>query len=252
MHGIKRFAPFIFIILGIVFPMSEIEEEFTRSVDLFNNNKIENSIESLNSIIENGFESAEIYYNLGCSYYKIVNYPLSIWSFEQAIKLDPLNQDAQYNLSLVKSKLDIPIIPEDILIVKYYSKIKKLFPLTQWVIVSLSILCIIASMHFINWFKIEIFNPSIIMTINVIFVISLLLSLNVIWNSYHSNEAIVVSSKVKIYYEPNIDSEQLLDSFIQAGKKVIIKTEIPNWVEISIDRRRTGWMRSSEVKLIRN
>lgn len=49
--------------------------------------------------------SSELYYNLGNAYYRLNDLPRAVLNYERALKLEPANGDASYNLELCQSKL---------------------------------------------------------------------------------------------------------------------------------------------------
>lgn len=62
------------------------------------------SIAAYEKLLQGGVESAALYYNLGNAYYRTGKIAASILNYERALKLDPNNKDAKYNLELVNSK----------------------------------------------------------------------------------------------------------------------------------------------------
>ena len=50
---------------------SDFEDKFTEANNLYNNSKYEKSIEIYFQILDSGIHSAELYYNLGNSFYKL-------------------------------------------------------------------------------------------------------------------------------------------------------------------------------------
>lgn len=56
-------------------------------------------------LIEQGYQSFELYYNLGNSYYKLGDLASAILYYERAKKINPLDEDLQFNLGLVTSKI---------------------------------------------------------------------------------------------------------------------------------------------------
>ena len=45
-------------------------------------------------------ESVPVYYNMGNAYYKMREYPMAIYCYEKALKLDPSNDDVKTNLAI--------------------------------------------------------------------------------------------------------------------------------------------------------
>lgn len=50
-------------------------------------------------------QTAEIYYNLGNCYYRMKEYPHAILYYQRALKIQPENEDAAFNLQLTQAKL---------------------------------------------------------------------------------------------------------------------------------------------------
>lgn len=50
-------------------------------------------------------ELAEAYYNLGNCQYRLKNYPKAVLAYLRALRLEPANEDAAFNLELTRSKL---------------------------------------------------------------------------------------------------------------------------------------------------
>ena len=49
--------------------------------------------------------NADVYYNLGNTYYRLKDMGRAVLNYERALLLDPANEDIQYNLDICKSKL---------------------------------------------------------------------------------------------------------------------------------------------------
>lgn len=54
--------------------------------------------------LRNGL-NADLYYNLGNAYYRLNKIPQAIKNYERALRLDPSDRDAAYNLSLCQAKI---------------------------------------------------------------------------------------------------------------------------------------------------
>lgn len=60
------------------------------------------AVEKYNGILERGFSSPELYYNLGNSYFKSEKLGASIWAYRKALKLDPDLKQIKANLQYVR------------------------------------------------------------------------------------------------------------------------------------------------------
>ena len=77
----------------------------------YNNNDFVKATELYETILENQGESADIYYNLGNSYYKMDNIAKAILNYERALLLNPGDSDIRFNLELAQSKTVDKVVP---------------------------------------------------------------------------------------------------------------------------------------------
>ena len=128
----------LFLILFFLNAQSQVEVVFDEGNALYNQGNYTEAIEKYTSIINNGSESAELYYNLGNAYYKINDIANSIFYFEKSLLLDPNNNETKNNLSFSQNMtLDrIEIAPVN-LVSKFISKFTNLFDYNTWFLISI-------------------------------------------------------------------------------------------------------------------
>lgn len=66
---------------------------------------------SYRAVLEGGFESVEVYYNLGNAHFRLGDVGHAVLNYERAARLDPANEDIQANLALVTRMLQDRIEP---------------------------------------------------------------------------------------------------------------------------------------------
>ena len=66
---------------------------------------------SYDAVIEGGFESAEVYYNLGNAHFRLGEIAHAVLNYRRAARLDPGNDDIRANLALVSQRLQDRIEP---------------------------------------------------------------------------------------------------------------------------------------------
>lgn len=79
------------------------EAAFERGNRLYQENEFAGAVEAYEEVLEAGYESVELLYNLGNAYFKTGNLGRSILSWERALRLRPRDPDARANLELARS-----------------------------------------------------------------------------------------------------------------------------------------------------
>ena len=125
---------FIALFFTYVSAQSELDGLYQQGLNAYKNAQFKLAVQSFDHILENDWESPELYYNLGNAYYQSDNISGAVWAFEQCIKLDPLNNDAQFNLQLTNLKVKDRInIPEPPLLLKLFRTLKKMLTPNGWI-----------------------------------------------------------------------------------------------------------------------
>ena len=80
-----------------------LDSIFDSSNDQYTNGNYQMAVEGYQSILNSGFESAELYYNLGNAFYKLNNIPESNFFYEKARSISPSDEDILMNLSFAQN-----------------------------------------------------------------------------------------------------------------------------------------------------
>jgi tetratricopeptide (TPR) repeat protein len=92
-----------FFILLIFSNTQNIDNLFEESNDLYTNGDYQNAVQGYLEIVKSGFESAELYFNIGNSFYKLNNIPESNYYYEKAKSISPNDDDILTNLSFAQN-----------------------------------------------------------------------------------------------------------------------------------------------------
>lgn len=85
-------------------PGARAQEDFyQRGNQLYQEGDFAGALEAYEAILDGGFESSDLYYNLGNAYFKTGSLGRSILSWERALRLRPNDPDVQANLELARS-----------------------------------------------------------------------------------------------------------------------------------------------------
>jgi tetratricopeptide (TPR) repeat protein len=243
---------FLLLIIANSLIAQNANELFNSANELYKNDKFNEAIELYKKIESNGMVSSDLYYNIGNSYYKLNEVGPSIYYFEKALKLNPLNEDAQNNLIFARRlALDnIQELPKTVFQKFNINYLQKL-SYNQWAIVLVGF-TFLASLLFLLYYFSEtpgrkrfFFTTSSISII--FFVIVLLITINQ-YSFYQNNkEAIVFAEKTEVRNAPTLNSEEVFT--LHEGAKVIVLDAIDNWKKIKIADGKLGWIIADEIKL---
>lgn len=84
---------------------SSMEELFSLSNLAYMDGRYEEAIKGYEKMIKKGLINPHVYYNLGNAYVKAGKGGLALLNYEKSLELAPRNEDAKYNLSLVREQL---------------------------------------------------------------------------------------------------------------------------------------------------
>ncbi len=230
-------------------------EIFNEANNLYKKDKIEDAITLYKKIESQGMISSELYYNLGNSYYKLNKVGPSIYYFEKALKINPLNEDVKNNLVFAKRlALDnIEEIPKTIF-QKFTKNWLQKFSYNQWSIIVV-VFSILGSLLFLMFYFAN--KPSkkrfyfITSSISFILLIStLIITYKQYSFSKNNKEAIVFAEKTEVRNAPTLNSEEVFT--LHEGSKVIVLDAVDNWKKIKLADGKIGWIIANEIKLLSN
>lgn len=221
--------------------------------EAYQQNRFEDAIGFYKSVTDENYESAELFYNLGNSYYKSKNNAEAMLWYERALRLSPSNEDIKHNIAFVNQKLTdkIEILPE-IFIVKWWKSICSLNSGKGWAIwsilfVTLLMLCLVLIlMTRIPWLRNLAFISLIFATIFAVF--SILFAQRQTYYYQKHPEAIVMRSVINAKSTPTDNGTDLF--VIHEGLKVKVTDKVSEWIEIQLPNGEKGWVLQEEVEII--
>lgn len=199
-------------------------------------------------------ESADVYYNLGNSYYKLGEIAKSILNYERALLLQPGNGDIRANLEVARAKAidKVELVPEIFFIswIKSLINIMSVDAWAWWGIVSF--LFFIVALYFFIFSK-QVVLKKIGFTASIV-----LLIITVCANIFASEQkehlenrtsAIVMNPSVIVRSTPSESGTSLF--ILHEGRKVSIKDKsMREWTEISLEDGKVGWVPASSIEVI--
>lgn len=130
--NIKISILLFFMVLTAKSLMAEQNIMFEKANQLYHNKMYDSAAKLYLHMIEDGYCSAELYYNAGNAFYKINNIGWSVWSYRKA-QLLRNDKNVQDNLELAKRRIKEPIkIAEEIFFIQWWRSTYNMFTINQW------------------------------------------------------------------------------------------------------------------------
>ncbi|MEZ5083610.1 MAG: tetratricopeptide repeat protein [Bacteroidales bacterium] len=104
MRYILIISTVIVLICGNLFA-EEPDSLFFKANRAYANAYYSEAVDNYLMVVDAGYESAGLYFNLGNAYFKLNDFPSAILYYEKAKKLDPNNEDIKFNLGVANSKI---------------------------------------------------------------------------------------------------------------------------------------------------
>jgi tetratricopeptide (TPR) repeat protein len=242
----------IFFILFIFSNTQNSDNLFKESNDLYTNGDYQNAVEGYLEVLKSGFESAELYFNIGNSFYKLNNIPESNYYYEKAKSISPNDDDILTNLSFAQNlRIDkIETLPiTDIQNLKL--SILDLLSEKGWSFMLISLIwmmCFAFTFYILSndsKFKRSFFSISLLFLILSSF--TLFVNIEKKKNS-EIKYAIIYDKEIEVWSEPNNISE--LKFLLHEGTKVKQIDVIEDWLNIQLENGTIGWIQSSSLRIL--
>lgn len=216
----------------------------------YNEGNYDQALSFYTRIQEAGLESAPLYYNMGNTYYKMKDYPMSILYYEKALKLDPSNEDVKVNLEIANMAIvdKINQIPQSF-IRRWWNGLRSLLSADGWawmsvVAFALVLVCLYAFLmsRRMGWRKVGFFAGLVML---VCLGLSVAFAIDKQYDLKHQDEAIILTPTVTVKSSPNSSSVDLF--VLHEGTKVSILDSAEEWNKIKIADGSVGWLLSSDM-----
>lgn len=209
--------------------------------DLYEQKRYEEAKNLYEQLVDQGVSSSSLDYNLGNTYYRLNENPLSILFFERALRKNPNDKKILDNLKLAKERIYQPISEvKPVFFVLWWQNLVTFLGIPVLAIISIIIFLALLAMLFLEisgkraipyfgrWFSAGI----------VFFILFLLLYLS--GRSFQSdNEAIVLNEKVPFYVDLQSEKAEI---YLPGGTKVLIKKQQDNMTFVKLPNGAEGWI----------
>lgn len=211
------------------------------------------AIQIYENLLKNG-EAADVYYNLGNSYYKAEDIARAILNYERALLLQPGNADIRANLEIARSKTIDKVVPvPEIFFVSWVKSLINCMSIDAWAKLGVVFfILLLVSLYLFFFFKQIIWKKTGFIA-SLVLLVFVILS-NVFASQQKSeladrNDAIVLSPSITVRSTPSDSGTSLF--ILHEGHKVEIKdNSMREWKEIRLEDGKVGWVPAFAIEVI--
>ncbi len=228
-------------------------ENFIAGNELYQQGKYEQAAARYQAVLDAGYKSGALYFNLGNVYYKLDRPGLSRLNYERAARILKNDEDLTDNILLLKQKL-VDKIPEPprFFLNDWRDFILGLFSiqLLTWLTAGLLALFLFGSAlrrHAMIRGRGRRFRSLFIFSA-VLFVLTAFLFGQKIYHLETEAYGVILQPVVTVFAEPSASGTEVF--VLHEGTKVKIERSSNGWKEIKLADGKTGWLTQENMEII--
>ena len=226
---------------------------FEQGNQLYQKGEYQQAIEKYQQILKQGYESGELYFNLGNAYYRLNRLGAARLNYERAKKFLKNDEALNKNLSLLKLRLVDKIqSPPHFILSVWWQAVLDVFNLSliTWLTAGLFVFLLFSTALYLyhkRRQRSERFK-SLMITGLVLFVIAAFIFSQKIYRAESEQFGVIMNPTVTLYAEPNTGGTEVF--VLHEGTRVKIQRRTGDWYEIRLEDGKTGWMQKKYLEII--
>ncbi len=223
------------------------DNELSKAEKSYKEEKYNDAISSYKKLMDEGYYSSSIYYNLGNCYYKINDLGNARLYYEKALKYSPYNDGINKNLNIVIRDLDSEIVElPDFFLLRWWRGFSAIFSSTIWAIISI---LLAMGLVLLVWAKLfgNFDLSNLLGKVSYPLVVLLILSVLAAYSSktrVEDNSSAIISKQVRVLSGPDERSELLYD--LKKGEKVELIDSVKQWYQVKLLNKEVGWIEGKQ------
>ncbi|MCB9350571.1 MAG: tetratricopeptide repeat protein [Lewinellaceae bacterium] len=205
----------------------------------------EQAIQLYEEILQEGYHSEAVYYNLGNAYYRKEAFARAILNYQRALKLDPKDKNTLHNLGLAQARLPGQVGKiQQSGVVQAWLSVQNTFSTRLWSILGLAMLWLggaslaISVLSGIRRRKIRTLAGGVLLL--VLSLLPFLLAYGRYQQEFSTTKAVVMVEETQLRAAPEEDSKALQKLY--EGVSVEILDAIGAWNKVRLEDTSEGWL----------
>ena len=239
-----------FLILASQIAFADEKELFKQANNAYAEQQFDSALEIYTQLIEEGWQSAAIYFNTGNCYFRLNSIGKAILYYEKAKKLAPDDPDIQANLKLAESQKidDFEVVPTPAF-TRIFNSILSVFSNSNWLIIG--IILIFLSATALTLFLLSknksTLRFGLYLSFGVLGILFLFLGNLKVNQDENSRFAVLTVSNAYVKSEPNTGEDLFI---VHEGTKAKIEETFNAWVKVRFPDGKTGWVLAESFESI--
>jgi tetratricopeptide (TPR) repeat protein len=215
---------------------------FDAANKLYEQTKFTEAASAYEQLLKSGQSSAAVYFNLGNAYFKAGQMGKAIEAYARAEAITPRDPDVRANLQFARNQVQGPTYSPP-----HWKRWLGRLSLNEWSFLACAVVWLwFVLLTLLQWrpsLKPALRVYTIVLGMAVALVCSLLL---VTWSEHRSAQGAVVISKEASVRQGPLDESQTTFT-LHDGAEVLVLDHKDDWLQISTDPRRIGWVKREQV-----
>ena len=197
--------------------------------------------------------SAELYYNLGCAYYKDGQLSSAILSLERAYRLDPSDSDTRYNLAFLADHTAEKVEqPRSQMLSRMMDSVTHWFALPVWMSLALGSFVVFVLLIFLFTYGRSERKRRIGFYAGLVALVLCIVLNLFVYRSYRfitdRSEAILTAPVITLQSSPDSSSQDI--AVVHEGHKVKVLDRVGGYAEIRLADGTVGWVPEETFDII--
>jgi tetratricopeptide (TPR) repeat protein len=219
----------------------------------FLNKDYDKAIDNYQKVVDQGYESPFLYYNLGNAYYRKGILGEAIFNYEKGLKLNPTDEDLLYNLKIANAHIvdKIDKVPE-FLLLRWWKTFISIFSLRLLdIILALLFVLFLTAVWFFIFGKTSGYKKGGLFagtSLLILLVLTVFLYIGKVDELKSSHYAIVLAKEVTAMTSPDESSKAIF--ILHEGTKVSAEDEVGMWEQVRLADGKKGWVLKNSLGFI--
>jgi tetratricopeptide (TPR) repeat protein len=229
------------------------EQMFQDGNRAFQQGKFQDAIAMYEKLLSTGYQSGEVFYNLGNAYYRVGNIGRAILFYERAARLIPDDDDLRHNLQLANLLIPDRIDPAPRLFIwQWWEAAKVSFSIASvtwlayltYLLVAVGVAVIVLA----RTYTVRRIGMLAALVSGVLLIVFGTLLVAKVAEANRADEAIVMVALATAKNSPDAKSS---DAFVlHNGAKVLITDAVNEWMKVRLADGKVGWVEKGTLEVI--